>query len=240
MKTILLLQIRNTEDPMRLQEVECFRRKLGGPEHYRLGIHSLLYDRITPGLLGGVDAVMVGGSGDYGCVRNGHAWFHEALDLLLAVVKRGVPLFCSCWGHQALAMALGGEVVQAPENKELGTFSITLTEEGRRDPLFHGLPSPFAAQLGHKDQVSRLPADAVVLASSERTPVQSYRLAGRPVYATQFHPELDRTENLERAYGYAHSYKLSPESIRELEEAFQESPDTLGILPRFLKLYVGP
>jgi GMP synthase (glutamine-hydrolysing) len=52
------------------------------------------------------------------------------------------------------------------------------------------LPEVFDAFVGHKEAVSRLPAHAVLLATSPACPVQAFRV-GEHVYATQFHPELD-------------------------------------------------
>ncbi len=51
------------------------------------------------------------------------------------------------------------------------------------------LPDRFEALAGHKEATERLPAEAVLLASSDGCPVQVYRV-GRRVYATQFHPEV--------------------------------------------------
>ena len=69
------------------------------------------------------------------------------------------PAFASCWGFQALARALGGEVVTDLVRAEVGTFEIQLTAAGRSDPLFGPLGERFLAQLGHQDVVTRLPAD---------------------------------------------------------------------------------
>ncbi len=43
----------------------------------------------------------------------------------------------------------------------------------------------------HGDQITRLPDEAVLLASSERAKVQAYRLGGRPVWGVQFNPQYD-------------------------------------------------
>ena len=91
-----------------------------------------------------------------------------------------------------MARALGGECVNDLPNAELGTIELTLTEAGRNDPIFGQLPVTFTGQAGHEDHVVALPPDAVLLASSPRVPEQAFRFAGRPIYCTQFHPELDR------------------------------------------------
>ena len=69
---------------------------------------------------------------------------------------------------------------------------MTVTDEGLADPLFAGMPRDFAAYGGHKEALSELPGGAVLLATSAACPVQAFKV-GENVYATQFHPELDRT-----------------------------------------------
>ena len=69
---------------------------------------------------------------------------------------------------------------------------MTVTDEGLADLLFAGVPRDFAAFGGHKEALSSLPDHAVLLATSAACPVQAFRV-GSNVYATQFHPELDRT-----------------------------------------------
>ncbi len=237
MTRLLLLQARDPDDPMLEHEVSCFQRKLPNLSRYQLATHNLVFERPQDGLLNTVEAVLVGGSGKYGVVDNRESWFPPALDFLGEVLTADLPLFCSCWGHQALAVALGGEVIHAPDRREVGTLPIHLTEDGRQDPLYSGFPTPFQAQLGHNDQVSLLPEQAVLLASSQLCPVQSYRLRNKPVYATQFHPELDRSENLDRARYYFRAYGLEAEGVAALEEGFLESPQASGLVSRFLALH---
>ncbi|MDO9456003.1 glutamine amidotransferase [Nocardioides sp.] len=113
-------------------------------------------------------------------------------DLVLvldAVVEADFPFLGACYGIGTLGGHQGGLVDRAfPE--PVGPLSVTTTEAGRADPLFAGVPAHFAAYGGHKEALTRPPAHAVVLATSEACPVQAFRV-GEHVYATQFHPELD-------------------------------------------------
>lgn len=110
-------------------------------------------------------------------------WLRDALDAEL-------PVFGVCYGHQLLAHALGGEVVNHPAGQELGTHEIALSASAGQEPLLKGIPARFAANLFHLQTVTVLPREAVVLAASAHDPHQILRYAPM-VWSTQFHPEFD-------------------------------------------------
>ena len=237
---ILLLQARNEDDPMRHAERRSFADKTG-LQLDQIVPHDLLAG--PPGLaaLETHDALMVGGSGDYYVSNRSLPHFDAQLDFLREVVGRGHPMFASCFGFQILVAALGGEVTYDPESMEVGTYRLEATEAGREDPLMGRLPAAFDAQMGRKDRASRLPAGVINLASSELNPYQALRVPGHPIWATQFHPELDLETNLERFFRYLEGYAelLSPEEQRIAAESFRESPHTETLLPGFLDLVFG-
>jgi len=225
---------------MLAQEFNCFATKFARVRSaldLELESHNIIADPHSyQDLWKKYDAVLVGGSGDYGCVNNSSDWFRRFCDVLRDIVERERPLFCSCFGHQALAVALGGAVSTDRSKAELGTLEVQLNEEGLRDPLLKELPTPFSAQFGHNDFVSQLPEGAVNLASTPLCAVQAYRLEKKLVYATQFHPELSYLENQERAVRYGKVYDpdlIKPERLKSL---FRPSDPSSELLPRFLEL----
>jgi GMP synthase (glutamine-hydrolysing) len=117
-------------------------------------------------------------------------WMLQLGDDLLRAGERGTPVLGVCFGHQLLARAAGGDVVQNPRGREIGTVSVQLTDAGRKDPLFAWAGGPeIQVQATHVDAVDPLPAAATVLASNENTAAQAYRLS-ETVAGVQFHPEL--------------------------------------------------
>lgn len=94
-----------------------------------------------------------------------------------------------CLGSQILARAFGGENLLGT-TPEFGWCDIALTEAGRTDPLFAGLPAVFPAMQWHSDTF-RLPEGAVHLAASPVAAHQAFRI-GRACYGTQFHFEANR------------------------------------------------
>jgi GMP synthase (glutamine-hydrolysing) len=157
--------------------------------------------------------------------------------VVLELIARDRPIFGVCWGHQFLVKATGGTVVEDPDQSEVGTFSITLTPEGVKDPLFAETPSPFWAHLGHNDSATSLGPGWRELAFSERSRRQAIRLADKPVYGTQFHCELDEERLRQRLLVYLDAYVKDEAQHQEILRSLRPSLDADRLLARFLDLY---
>ncbi len=137
------------------------------------------------------------------------------------ILPADLPFLGACYGIGTLGSHIGA-VIDRQYAEPIGAVPITLTEQGRRDPLFRGLPPTFEAFVGHKEAVSRLPDHAVLLASSPTCPVQAFRI-GRHVYVTQFHPELDIDGLCTRIDVYRHAGYFPPDTAGELKELARRS-----------------
>lgn len=237
---ILLLQARHEDDPARAEERASFATR-AGLELEQFIPHDLLQGPPTLEQVRRYDALMVGGSGDYTVSKWNLPQQAALLELLTEVVALGHPTFASCFGFHLLVEALGGEIIHDPERLEVGTYPLTLTAEGRRDELFRILPLTFCAQLGHKDRALHLPPGAANLAASELAPQQAFRLSGKPIWATQFHPELSGMDNRLRFERYARVYAdvYTPSELQTVRDRFAESAEAERLIPRFLKLVFG-
>jgi GMP synthase (glutamine-hydrolysing) len=155
------------------------------------------------------------------------------------VVAADFPFLGACYGIGTLG-TLDGGVVDRTWSEPIGAVTISLTDEGVIDPLLGQLPAHFDAFLGHKEAVSRLPRDAVRLASSHTCPVQAFRI-GANVYATQFHPELDVDSLVMRIETYRHFGYFEPDEGEELIRLARAAVVTEPprILARFVELYAG-
>ncbi len=161
----------------------------------------------------------------------------ELAALLDVVVARDFPFLGACYGIGVIGTHQGG-TVDREHAEPIGRVTVTLTPEGRADPLLVDLPERFEAFVGHKEAVGELPRHAVRLASSPACPVQAFRV-GRHVYATQFHPELDIHGLCTRIDVYRHAGYFEPdqaESVKEMARAGRvvEPPK---ILQRFVQRY---
>jgi GMP synthase (glutamine-hydrolysing) len=229
----LLLQTRNSGDPMATQEVCCFSRALDCPIS-AIDVFDLLSAAPTIEKLQSADMILLGGSGHYSAAGSGE-WLKRALDSMREIHRIAKPTFASCWGFQAMARAMGGQCINDLPKSEVGTIELTLTEAGRADPIFAQMPPTFAAQAGHEDHVVALPPDAELLASSTRVTEQAFRFIDRPIYCTQFHPELDRNAMLERVIAYPeYVARIARVTFDEFIASLRESPEANSLLRRFV------
>ena len=233
---VLLLQVRD-EPRAEEQERLCFLEAAElRPE--RLTCQNLVLEpRLAWARVRDFDAVMVGGAGAH-TVTADYPFSQPLRETLLRLVDEQRPLFASCYGHHALVDALGGVVVTDHTTGEVGTFEVELTEIGRDDPLFAGLPPRFAVQLGHHDRVDRLPEGLVELAASDRCRCQALRAPGRPVYSTQFHSEMTKEHMEARLMWYRASYLPGMAMPEEVSRRLAPSDEAAVLIRRFFELYV--
>ena len=117
---------------------------------------------------------------------------------------------------------------------------MSLTEAGARDPVFGGLPRTFNGLCGHEDTVDRLPEGAVLLASSDCVLHQAYRFEGRPIYCTQFHPELEPATILERLTTYPrYVEEIAGVPFDVMAASLEETPECGSLLRRFVTEVFG-
>jgi para-aminobenzoate synthetase component 2 len=101
------------------------------------------------------------------------------------------PVLGVCLGHQAIAVAYGGEVVRAPELLHGKTSLVRHDGAG----VLRGLPNPFTATRYHSLSVeTTVPADLVVTATTDSGVIMAMRHVSDAVEGVQFHPESVLTE----------------------------------------------
>ena len=98
-----------------------------------------------------------------------------------------IPILGVCLGHQAIAAALGGDVVRAPEPVHGTTCDVSHCGRG----VLAGLPNPLRATRYHSLVVDEgtLPKDLTITARSPGGLVMGVEHVEWPVYGVQFHPE---------------------------------------------------
>ena len=91
-----------------------------------------------------------------------------------------------CFGHQAMAEALGGHVEKSDKGWGAGLHRYTVT---RPEPWLDGARE-IAAPASHQDQVVVQPPNTEIVASSDFTPYAALAWTDRPAISFQFHPEF--------------------------------------------------
>ena len=111
-----------------------------------------------------------------------------------AIFELGLPILGFCYGHQIMAVTLGGEVAHS-EVGEYGPAVITREADAR---LFNNTPLEQTVWMSHRDAVSRAPEGFTVTSHTDVCPVASMECPERKLYSTQFHPEVRHTEHGEQ------------------------------------------
>ena len=153
------------------------------------------------------------------------------------VVKDDIPFLGACSGNGLLGRYCGASI-SGKYSEGIGSALLSVTAEGKKDPLTKGLPDEFYAMVGHKEACDDVPPDAVLLLSSKSCPVQMFRLKNN-IYATQFHPEADSNEFKVRIRNYKYAGYFDPAEADELMVKVGEidTPVPKEILKRFVKKY---
>lgn len=238
-RELLLLQIRDRDDAMRAHEQACFAQHIGIAKD-AIDTWNLLQGSPPQQRLLGAKAVLIGGSGDYSVVRGG-PWLAASLDAMVRLVEAGIPTFASCWGFQAMSLALGGDVEHLPQRGHVGTVRMETTPMAAGDPVLGTLGDSFCAQFGHEDVVTRPPESASVMVRSQAGDCMAWRLGPAHIWGTQFHPELSDRDLLVRLRRYPkYVSDIIGMDLDEFEATRVEpSPDADHLLRAFFDLVEG-
>lgn len=125
------------------------------------------------------------------------AYDEDSLKVPATVFELGVPVLGICYGMQAMAQQLGGEVSYS-HHREFGYAEVrarghTALLKDIADfttPEGHGM---LKVWMSHGDQVTRLPEGFKVMASTDSCPIAAMADESRKFYAVQFHPEVTHT-----------------------------------------------
>jgi len=111
-----------------------------------------------------------------------------------AIFDAGVPVLGICYGEQAMAAQLGGQV-EGGHHREFGRAEIEVVRDAA---LFEGVwerGQKYPVWMSHGDRVTRLPDGFEVIGISNNAPFAAIADEKRKFYAVQFHPEVMHTPN---------------------------------------------
>ncbi len=174
-------------------------------------------------------------------------WMDAAVALIREAHATRTPLLGVCFGHQLIGRAFGGSVVRNPAGWQLRTGDVEITDDGRGDPLFSGLPRRIAVNFSHQDVVDDSVAgrgEVRVLARNVKAGVAAVAV-GEHIRGVQFHPEF--SGEVTRAYIDSRRQTLVDESEERgvaddhpdrLLAVTRETPDGRRVFHNFLSNFV--
>ncbi|MCB4208232.1 glutamine-hydrolyzing GMP synthase [Arthrobacter sp. UM1] len=106
--------------------------------------------------------------------------------------EQGIPVLGICYGFQAMANALGGNVARTGL-REYGATDTRATGESRS--ILAGVPATQSTWMSHGDSVHAAPEGFEVLATTAGAPVAAFADEQRKLYGVQWHPEVKHSEH---------------------------------------------
>ena len=108
------------------------------------------------------------------------------------ILKLGVPILGICFGHQILAKELGGKVKKSI-HREFGLAEIYKISNSVLIKDFFGKKNKSNVWMSHSDQVSKMPKNFKIIASSKDSKLTIIENLKDKFYGVQFHPEVTHT-----------------------------------------------
>ncbi|UCE39828.1 MAG: gamma-glutamyl-gamma-aminobutyrate hydrolase family protein [Candidatus Aminicenantes bacterium] len=172
-------------------------------------------------------------TGSEASILHREKWVYDEIELVKEAAERGVALLGSCYGHQLLAVALAGpHYVQKCANPEIGWISISIN---RVDDFLGDKRSAYCFS-SHLDEVTEMPDEFLVFASSDSCQVQGFRLRNQPIWGLQIHPEM----NINEAQWYLEKrVENKHEPLHLFQAAMNSQPRDSRLILQVVKNFVG-
>ncbi len=115
----------------------------------------------------------------------------DAYEVDKAVYEMGLPILGICYGMQRIAVDFGGSVIRS-DHHEYGKAELHIVKPD--NPIFKDCEDNRIVWMSHSDRVETLPEGFEVIAVSDNSPYAAIANMEKNVYAFQFHPEVNHSE----------------------------------------------
>jgi len=114
----------------------------------------------------------------------------DAYEVDQGVYSMGIPVLGICYGMQRIAVDFGGSVIRSSHH-EYGKAELKLETSS---PLLADCDDDRIVWMSHSDKVDVLPEGFAPIATSDNSPYAAIANEDKRVYAMQFHPEVQHSE----------------------------------------------
>ena len=230
---ILLLQIRDDAN-VRKEELESFAK------YSELDLNQFevlnVFDKpkFNSEELNGFDALYVGGASEANVLEpKKYEFVNDCIRLIKYAGDNSIPTFASCFGFQLAVLAFGGTILSKDSDYEMGSIPIRLTNRAEIDPVFKGTKDNFNALSIHRQYAIELPSNLDLLAYTDQC-LHSFKLRNKPLWAFQFHPEVDRATVFKRLAIYKEEYTNSEDEFQSVLDSLVETPESHNLMLNFV------
>ncbi|MDA9861038.1 glutamine-hydrolyzing GMP synthase [Candidatus Pelagibacter sp.] len=109
------------------------------------------------------------------------------------ILKLEIPILGICFGHQILSKLLGGKVKKSKQ-REFGLATIKKVSNSILTKNFFNKNNTSNVWMSHADQVSKMPKNFKVIASTNNSKLTIIENIKDKFYGVQFHPEVTHTD----------------------------------------------
>ena len=231
---ILLLQIRDNRN-VRVEEHQSFAN------FSKIELHQIeilnVFDTpsFKPNLIDNYDALYVGGASEANVLEpEKYPFIKNCIELLRYAAEISKPTFASCFGFQLAVLSFGGIILNKDKDYEMGTVKISLTDKAKSDLVYQGIQDRFPAVSVHRQYASTIPEPLEILAYTGQC-VHSFKYKNKPLWAFQFHPEVDRDTLVKRLTIFSRHYTANAEHLKEVLGSAVETPESNILLGNFVE-----
>ena len=231
---ILLLQIRDNHN-VRIEEHQSFANFSKIEPHQIEILNVFETPSFKPNLIDNYDALYVGGASEANVLEpDKYPFVKNCIELLRYAAEISKPTFASCFGFQLAVLAFGGIILNKDKDYEMGTVKISLTDKAKSDLVYQGIEDRFPAVSVHRQYASTIPEPLETLAYTGQC-VHSFKYKNKPLWAFQFHPEVDRDTLVKRLTIFSRHYTANAEHLKEVLDSAVETPESNILLGNFVE-----
>lgn len=162
--------------------------------------------------------------------------YNQLMPLMHYLLDQDFPTLGLCYGLQMLGQAAGATLTDRT-GEDLQAVEVTLTDEGRCDPVTGQLDPVIRGYTGHGDSLAELPEGATLLGSGKHCHYQLLRLQNN-LYGTQFHPEITTAGMQIRIDQYGDTYYEASEKQEVISRCMtQDVTSSHQLLSAFTEHY---